>query len=73
MRIEIDRAANAAYVRLRQGNVAPTRELIEGHIYADLDVNGNILGDDGKLPNQVARWPRFLMQLATGNPVASCS
>ena len=34
----------AAYLRVREGEVAQTKEVIEGNVYADYDADGLLLG-----------------------------
>ncbi len=37
-------AIRAAYLRVREGEVAETREVAEGRVYADYDANDSLLG-----------------------------
>ena len=44
MRLSIDPDADALYLRLRDGNVHETRELLGTRVIVDLDANGDLLG-----------------------------
>ena len=44
MQLEVDSGAGAVYLRLREGRVHETRQLIELQVMADLDEHGALLG-----------------------------
>ena len=44
MRIEFDPRAGAVYLRLREGAVHETRQLMDFRVIVDLDVSGALLG-----------------------------
>jgi uncharacterized protein YuzE len=44
----------AAYLRVRKGEVAETREVAEGRVFADYDANGTLLGIELLAPCEVA-------------------
>ena len=44
MQLEVDSEAGAVYLRLREGRVHETRQLIESQVMADLDEHGALLG-----------------------------
>jgi uncharacterized protein YuzE len=66
----------AAYLRVRQGKVARTKEIKEGVVYADYDASGRLLGiellgpcDVSVLDKIAEREPRPIKQfLANGAP-----
>lgn len=54
----------AAYLRVRQGQVAETREVMEGKVFADYDASGALLGVEFLSQCTVA----VLEQLIPGEP-----
>src|SRR5437870_7275758 len=44
MRLSIDPDADALYLKLREGSVHETRELLDMRLIVDLDQNGSLLG-----------------------------
>ncbi len=54
----------AAYLRIRKGEVAETKEVSEGRAFADYDANGNLLGVELLAPCEVA----VLNQISSHEP-----
>jgi uncharacterized protein YuzE len=52
----------AAYLRVRAGEVAETREVAEGSAFADYDVNGLLLGVELLAPCAVEVLDRLALQ-----------
>ncbi len=65
----------AAYLRVRQGEVAETREVVEGTTFADYDANGRLLGIELLAPckvevldNLAAQEPEPVKRFLRGSP-----
>lgn len=52
----------AAYLRVRKGQVAETREVVEGRVFADYDANGTLLGIELLAPCNLEELTRIAAQ-----------